>query len=170
MTHARSGEVEGTPPTEDSHKIVGAVLIEAIQKRSVELSMSLAETASILQVSYTYFSALASGRRPISQIKRPVFERIAEFLRVPFVQVLIWAEVVSVEDFVYKETLEQDLDVSYAKMLHDSHWGGIVPDRETWAGTPLRSKLAIVLMYEKIADKRLLEKVKVGKILDRVPG
>lgn len=152
---------------EEGKKIVGAVLIEAIQKRGIELRLNNSEAATQLGISYTYFSALLTGRRPISQLHRDVLKRIAAFLRVPLVQVLIWAEVISIEDFSYHETLEEELEVSYAKMVRDPHWGGIVPVREVWETTPVEARLAIILLYEKIAEKRLLEKVKVGRIVDK---
>lgn len=161
-------ELESAPsnPEGTDAPLKGGVLIEALRHRGVELGMSTAEIAEQLGLSYSYYSALITGRRPIPSIRSETFRAAAAFLRTSVVQVLIWAEAISLLDFHYADTLADSLDVSFAKMHRDPEWGAVVPPLPIWNETPVQSKLAIVLLYERLANKRLLERANAGPIVD----
>lgn len=167
-----SGQLEEKPMRRvtdrfgDQRRKPGALLIEAIRQRIVAKGISAAEAAEECGLGYKYFTALMAGDRSFASLKHDNFRLIARFLRTSVVQVMVWAEAIGLEDFHTEEDIFDLLEASFVKMRKDQKWGALLPPVRIWDEAATEIKIAMVLMYEKLAERTLLEKVKVGRVVD----
>lgn len=148
----------------------GRLLRDALRYQMCRNICSMSDAAIACGVGYKYFSALMAGDRPFSHLKHEKYRLIALFLKTSVVQVMVWADAISLEDFHAEEDRGLLLEASYIKMRHDQNWGVLLPRREVWDQADPSMKIALVRMYEALAGRALLDKVKAGPLEDDEGG
>jgi transcriptional regulator with XRE-family HTH domain len=143
--------------------IAGRELIRALIKRARELGMDKYELADAIGITYPYLIALSNGSRPIPGISHDKLRRMASFLGLTFVQVLMLAEIVKPEDFVVdqEERLDLSLERAIENMRMDEEWGRIAPSKSEWSNLSRSTRLGIAMMWERVSQQDLIEKAKM---------
>ena len=144
---------------EPDNKKAGDVLREYIRVRAAEQNLSMQEVANTVGMSYIYLTSLLSRTRSFHGLNIDLKRAIGKFLGVPLVQVLIMAEELSIEDFVYEMTRDDRLKLSLKKMRLDPAYASISVSDEAWDATPDEVKICVALLYERVCNDKILEKV-----------
>lgn len=140
--------------------IVGGALIRALLQKAEELNLDRYALAEAIQITYPYLNALANGGRPVTGISLEKLRRIADFLDMTFVQVLMLAEIIKPEDFTHENNhdLERTLDRAFENMRSDVEWGRVAPSQKEWEGLSLNTKIGIAMMWERVSEQDLIAK------------
>jgi transcriptional regulator with XRE-family HTH domain len=149
----------------DRNKIEGARLIKMIKKAIVERGLQDRVIADIVGVTTIYWNSLANGNRQIKSLGKEKFQKIAEFLGLPLIQVYLLAEHFTAEDFFNSKDLNEQLWLSVRKMQEDPQWAGYAPSAEEWEQTPINVRITLVSLYERESKRYLMAKAEV-----EVPG
>lgn len=107
----------------------GGALLQALLDKAARSSMDRYELASAVGISYPYLTALISGKRPVAGIETTKLRKIAEFLDLSFIQVLMLAEIVVSTDFAKPKgaSLDDALNHAIEQMRRDVDWGRVAP-------------------------------------------
>ena len=155
-------EAEASTSADSRPPVTGQRLIELVQQHLAKLRLPERAAAEAVGVTTIYWAALTNGHRKLSALPREKMQRLADFVGISVVQAYMLADLFSPADFVVQTDLAADLNASLQKMRADKNWRGVAPDDETWATTPLKSQLAIVLLFEKVSNRRLLLRAQLG--------
>ena len=134
----------------------GAPLLALLLQASNTRGLSMRELAEDhLGLTYSHFALLRKGQRSISNIGDETTAKIAKFLGLPKVIVMIAAGRLKVEDF-YRDPalLDQQLGPALEFIQRDPELGLSLPPSAFVADIDLRRFL--VLLYEKASGKTLL--------------
>jgi hypothetical protein len=134
----------------------GAPLLALLLQASTTRGLSIRELAEDhLGLTYSHFALLRKGQRSISNIGDETTAKIAKFLGLPKVIVMIAAGRLKVEDF-YRDPalLDQQLGPALEFIQRDPELGLSLPPSAFVADIDLRRFL--VLLYEKASGKTLL--------------
>jgi transcriptional regulator with XRE-family HTH domain len=144
-----------------SGRFAGWALVDAIKKEAESRGMPLDEVAQRFEIAYSYWQSLASGHRPIQSLHPSRLRAIAEFLGRSYIEVLSLAELVTPEDFVIPQSIEEQLDLAYVTMRADNYWSTLVPGEQEWNAASRAMKILAVALYERLFQVTLLERAKV---------
>jgi transcriptional regulator with XRE-family HTH domain len=144
--------------------IKGALLIAAIYKEIAARGITQTDAAQILGIAKSYLAALLNGTRSLDGLRRQKIEAIANFIRVPPIQVRILAEEIPVKDFFHETTLVGELDVMHERLLNDKAWCAYAPNPELWKNLPLDVKRLVGLLYERVSHEDFLSKASALEI------
>lgn len=150
-----------TPSGQNDGRFAGWALVDAIKKEAESRGMPLDEVAKRFEIAYSYWQSLASGHRPIQALHPSRLRAIAEFLGRSYIEVLSLAELVTPEDFVIPQTIEEQLDLAYITMKADNYWSTLVPSEREWNEAGRAIKILAVALYERLFGVTLLERAKV---------
>jgi len=153
--------------SENDRKILpGGALVLRLLEEGAARGLDKAGIADEIGITYPYFCALTNGSRPISGISHDKLRSIGHFLGIPFVQVLMLAEIVTPSDFAMdqKTELQRTLELAWTNMRAHPEWGRAAPTPSEWAELGTNTKIGIALMWEKISGQDLVEKAKLIKI------
>lgn len=152
--------------TTSKRKLPGAALIHLVLDRAAQLDMDKHELCSAIDITYPYLNALSNGHRPIPGMSHEKLRKIAKFLRLPFMQVLMLAEIVTPEDFIHdsEDELEAASLSALLAMRSEPEWGRVAPTDEEWKVLSLRTRMGFALMWEVINSKRYLNHAKQIKL------
>ena len=133
----------------------GYRLMHLLFNRAAGTGLSLADMAEKSGVSVSTLSHLRTGRRRVDRLEREGIEKIASWLELPVLSVMILAEQVRPEDFYgAHSTLKTNIHMGLRYISEDPDWGGIVPkDVDGWDQD---AQLYILWCYEQATGRRLL--------------
>jgi transcriptional regulator with XRE-family HTH domain len=143
--------------------MIGAALAKLIREEQEKRELNLAEMAELLGMSKPYLAALLSGERQIDKLSYTYLESIAIFLDLPKAQVYNLAEILSPEDYIYKESIEGTLDDLQRRMKGDASWMHLSPTDEEWAAMNMKTKLLISYMYETVTHAKTIKAINFYK-------
>lgn len=148
---------------QEKKPIIGGALIRALLQRAGELNLDKYALAEAIEITYPYLNALSNGGRPVTGISHDKLRRIADFLNMTFVQVLMLAEIVKPEDFARDQgmDLERTLGRAIENMRSDAEWGRVAPTPEEWEGLSLNSRIGIAMMWEQVSQQDLIAKAEM---------
>jgi hypothetical protein len=133
----------------------GAVLIALIFQAAKNKNLRPAETCDALGISYSYFTALRNGGKPISKISDEMVDKIAVFLQLPKIVVMLAAGQLKLEDFFYVgEDIDSLLPVALNFIQNDPGFGPFMPLAVFSSHRDLQ--LFLVMLYEKATGKTVL--------------
>lgn len=141
--------------------VEGRRLINLIKKTIIDRGLHERSIADITGVTQIYWNSMANGNRQIKSLGKDKLEKIADFLGLPLIQVLILADYLVISDFFNGKTLEDQLVLTLRKMQEDPQWAGYAPDLEIWEATDLGVRTAFAVMYEQVSGNVLMEKAKL---------
>ncbi|MEW6772348.1 MAG: helix-turn-helix transcriptional regulator [Bacillota bacterium] len=142
---------------------IGSALIRAMFERAAVLGLNKYDLSREAGITYQYLAALSNGSRPVTGISHDKLRRIAGFLNMTFVQVLMLAEIVIPGDFARDQgiDLERTLDRAIENMRSDADWGRVAPTPEEWEGLSLNSRIGIAMMWEQVSQQDLIAKAEM---------
>ena len=132
----------------------GSVLLKLIYEEGFKRGLQISDIAAEIGVSYGYMAQLRNGLRSIPNISDEILQKIANFLQVPRLTLLLAAEKIKLADFYEPTTLAHQIEVALKAMELDSQWVGFIPASIMEADTKL--KLLIIRLYEKASGKLLI--------------
>ncbi len=145
-------------------QVRGAALARALDTRAQSLGLSQKAAAHRVGFSEPYYALLMGGNRWFGAVEDQALKRIAEFLDVPMISVLLMSERISPEDFFRKTTLESQIDFVFSTMFTDKRWTSAMPRHADWKNTPLSVRLLAALLYQECSGKDLMEKAKLLRV------
>ena len=145
-------------------QVRGAALARALDARAQSLGLSQKAAAHRVGFSEPYYALLMGGNRWFGAVEDAALKRIAEFLDVPMISVLLMSERVSPEDFFRRTTLESQIDFVFSTMSTDKRWTSAMPRIADWKNTPLSVRLLAALLYQECSGKDLMEKAKLLRV------
>lgn len=145
-------------------------LLAQLVREAHRRSDTLAALAKALGVSYGRVAQWRRGESLIRNSRRPVFEKAARYLGLPTLYVLIYADVVRAEDFLWpgKQSLEDHLAAEMARLRQDKKIGPLVPADLGRASQSIRLFVAFLFHQLKrrsgteTADSDWLEQVRIA--------
>lgn len=161
MRRGRKPSEHITPLKDDEREeIEGSRLLSWLIEEANKRRLGMSGLADELDMSRPFLYALRQGRRSVPGLSRERKRRIAEFLGVPMMAVLIAADVVRPSDFEQiagsdsKNTMQRELDSALAYMRNDSNWNQWLPARIDELSDDV--KRFLVYAYERATGKVLL--------------
>jgi transcriptional regulator with XRE-family HTH domain len=145
-------------------QVRGAALARALDARAQSLGLSQKAAAHRVGFSEPYYALLMGGNRWFGAVEDAALKRIAEFLDVPMISVLLMSERVSPDDFFRRTTLESQIDFVFSTMSTDKRWTSAMPRNADWKNTPLSVRLLAALLYQECSGKDLMEKAKLLRV------
>lgn len=154
-----SGHVSQEPA-----RLTVSPIVKALEKYMLDNGISLKELSDEqhLDMPYSTLSSAMRGARSFPS-DREIRSRMARMMGVPGLQVAIWCELLNLEDFIVKETFEQDAAKALAAMREDPSVAHFIPSDEEWERTPQAGKIALVLMYQTLVGRRFLQAAQVSQ-------
>jgi len=137
--------------------IPGSALIAKLWEKMLKDNISPHDLATQhLDISYSYLMLLGRGEAPVNQLAIPKYLRMAAYLGIPLMQVMLLAEAVAPEDFFYNAGLEDRIALVYEKMKKDPVYMGFAPNEHEWDSLSLKMKLSFCVMYENSSQTKFL--------------
>lgn len=148
---------DSIPPLspEERAKVPGARLLEMLFDEANRNNMGMEQLADAIGTSRPNLYSLRQKRRSVPNMNREYKEACARFLGIPYVSVLIAAEVIKPEDFLVPlDDDDRAIDAALDFIRRDPVHGDKVPVEIADADKAL--KLFVIECYEKAEGKRLL--------------
>ena len=153
-----SGEVDETFAVRP-----GGLLTAALVQCAAERGQSFPEMCRELGYSYPYLNLLMSGVRDITQISDDFARACAAYLRVPRMTVLMMAGRITQADLMEPGMFKpQTIEPAFQVLIKDAAWGPLVT--EELREVSLRSRYALVKLYEKAEGKKLLPEMDIAAL------
>jgi hypothetical protein len=123
-------------------------LFELLEERARREGLLVSRLApDRLGVGYPYYSELKGGKKPLVGAYS-FLRRCADYLEMPFVDVLLLGGALALDDFGSGATLAEQADLVFFKLARDSRLRAIAPSLAEWANLPLSVKLTVSVLYE----------------------
>ncbi len=148
----------------------GLALSEEVRKKAEEQGISSVDFAGMIGLSPSYTNSLMGGSRPWDGTDRATKLKIAKFLGVPLINVLMLAGIVEPSDFMCDDSIDALLDSAYIAIKSDKTWGGLCPSKEEWASLPSATRILIAILYERATEKEILKKARMIEIVKPQPA
>lgn len=157
------GAAEGSEELSAEQRQAGQRLINLIRMEVINRSLPERYPADLMGITPVYWNSLANGHRPISRVPKEKLRRLAEFLKVPLIQVYILSGHFQAEDFVILQQHEAELDMMVENMRRHPKWIALAPTVEEWASYPMRMKLLVASLFEQVVHKSFLDHAKMER-------
>jgi transcriptional regulator with XRE-family HTH domain len=123
-------------------------LIKYIRTTLIRRDMSEQQFVKEVQISMPYWISLKNGHRSVQGIKKDRIERIAKFLELPVIQVLMLSGFLTKECYSYNYSMEKHVELAIDKLKIDPIWlSNTAPIN--WPQIDLDTKLLIALLYNR---------------------
>jgi len=133
----------------------GYKLVKLIQEQAVEQNMTMDQVADETGISSSTLSHLRRGRRLASALDRDIVDRLAKWMGLPVIAVMILGEQITMNDFYSpKEDMEESIERAMRFILSDPEWGAMIPRAAVEGDREI--KLYTIWCYEQATQTRLL--------------
>lgn len=136
-------------------------IVGALRRFAAQNQIDLLTLAARLSMPYSTLTAALRGTRPFPS-DAETRKRIASVLGVPGLQVAIWCGLLSLDDLIVKQDFESNSLAALRSMRDDPAVAHFAPSDAIWEQMPRHSKIALILMYQTLTQKRFLEASKTG--------
>lgn len=144
----------------------GLALSEEIRKKMSATGTGPVEISAIFGLSPSYTNSLLNASRPWDGTDRETKKRIAKFLGVPLISVLMLGGILEPADFVYDDSIDDSLDNAYGALTSHPTWGSFCKTKAEWDALPLDARILIALLYEKTMEVEIIKKARMIKIVE----
>lgn len=128
-------------------------LFALLETRGRERGQTLKDVARALDMTYSYFLALKAGHHSLFGSYR-FLHSAARYLERPLAEVLMLGGAISLEDFSYKGSLTEQVDLVYLRMNEDVRVRAILPTLKEWSRLPASAKLTITALYQALFNRQ----------------
>jgi transcriptional regulator with XRE-family HTH domain len=132
-------------------------LVARLTSRMVADGFNQSQLADELKISSSYVTSIFNGFRWVPKSARSVIKSLSFYLKVPVLQIFIWAGFFSALDLVSQDDLSNRLDKIYNEMINDARVMHIAPPKTDWVQLSLKTRLSFVMMYEIVSRNALLD-------------
>ncbi|MBN8745501.1 MAG: hypothetical protein J0I24_14545 [Thiomonas arsenitoxydans] len=135
-------------------------IVSVLRRFAAEKRIDLQTLSARLDIPYSTLTSALRGTRPFPS-DLETRKRIASVLGVTGLQVAIWCELLGLDDFIVTQNFESNALAALQAMRADPVVAHIAPSDDAWEQMPQHAKIALILMYQALTNKRLLEVSKV---------
>lgn len=147
--------------THEDDKVVRVQpIVKAIDEFMARNAITVKELSVRLDIPYSTLTSALRGARPFPS-DAETRKRLASVLGVPGLQIAIWCELLSLDDFIVTQNFETNAKAALQAMRADPAVSYFTPSDDVWEKTPAHAKVALILMYQTLTQKRLLDLSKV---------
>lgn len=134
----------------------GYKLIWKIHEKCINENIPSKELAEIIGVSQTTISYIFTGRKDVRELDKQIYTKLAFWLEMPVLSVMMLAELIVPEDFYTseKQNLTRAIDRAITLILADPEWGAFAP--KEILGSNNEIKMYIIWCYEQATNTRLI--------------
>lgn len=133
----------------------GYKLVKLIVEQAVEQNLTMTEVANLTGISSSTLSHLRRGRRFTTALERDIIDRLADWMELPVVAVMILGEQIRMEDFYSpKEDMEEAIERAMRFIISDPDWGAMIPKAAIEGDREM--KIYTIWCYEQATQARLL--------------
>jgi len=161
---------DGAKPGARPEVIRGGALIDQINDHADRHGLTQRAIARVLGISESHYSQLLNRERDFASLPEEKLRAIAELLDVPYMSVLMLAEIVRPEDFFRSSTIEDHVTFAYRTMRRDSRFVVAMPNAGDWKAAPLSVRLLCAILYQDVSGQDLLEKARLIRVEKRAEG
>lgn len=145
----------------------GSALMAKLWEKMLKDGISPATLADThLGIAYSYLMMLGRGDAPVSQLKVMQYEKMANYLGIPLMQVLLLAEAVKTEDFYYKADLPDRVEAVYTNMKQDPVYMGFAPNQQEWDSLSSSMRLSMCVFYENCCQTKILNVAELIQVVE----
>lgn len=137
-----------------SPSTVGYKLIWLIRQKCKRESITQYDLAEIIGVSASHISNIFTARKDMRTFDRDTFKKIAAWLELPVLSVMMLAELVTPEDFYLEDAKSASIQRAINLILNDPEWGAFAPKEILTAD--LSIQLYIIWCYEQATKTKLI--------------
>lgn len=136
--------------------VPGYKLIWMINQAATAQQLTQQELSEIFGMAASTVSYLLTARKDIRKLDKSVFIKIAKWLELPVLSVLMLAEQITPEDFYSDKTsMDEAINRATKLILSDPDWGAYAP-RELLTSDSKDLKIFLIWCYEKATSTKLL--------------
>lgn len=136
--------------------IPGYKLIWMINQAAAAEGLNQQDLSKILGMATSSVSYILTARKDIRKLDKSVFNKIAKWLDLPVLSVLMLAEQITPEDFYSDKTsMDEAINRATKLILSDPDWGAYAP-RELLNSDSKDLKIFLIWCYEKATNTKLL--------------
>jgi transcriptional regulator with XRE-family HTH domain len=133
----------------------GAALMALLFEEAGRRGMNQGELADELGVHYSYLSGLRSGTNSVPKIGADLIGKIAAFMGLPRIAVMLAAGQLTLEDFYYAPDAISDYLVQALRTIQtDKVFGPITPPEIFEVSRPIQ--LLLITLYEEVRKQTLI--------------
>lgn len=144
-------------PPKAQRNMRGATLMAKLWAKMVDDKITPNQLAEEhLEMSYSYLMMLGRGEASVNELKVNQYRKMAAFLGIPTMQVLLLAEAVDTAEFFYQGDLAERINLVYEKMKKDPVYMGFAPSEQEWNSISLNLKLSMCVFYENCSQSKIL--------------
>lgn len=158
---------DGARSTARPEVLRGGALIDQINDHADRNGLTQRAIAGTLGISESHYSQLLNRERDFASLPEEKLRLIAELLDVPYVSVLMLAEIVRPEDFFRSSTIEDHVAFAFRTMRRDSRFVVAMPKVSDWNAAPLSVRLLCAILYQDVSGQDLLEKARLIRVEKR---
>lgn len=147
-------------------RTLGLALSEELRKKIDATGMGATEFATMIGMSPSYTSSLLNGSRPWDGTDRKTKEKVAKFLGIPLISVLMLAGIIEPKDFVFDDSIDTSLDNAYGGLKTHPVWGAFCR-KEEWNSLPMNTKILVALLYEAATGNEIIKKSRMIQVVEK---
>ena len=161
---ATDANPEHAQSDQGAETLIVSPIVKALEKYMLDHALTMKELSDPhhLDMAYSTLSSAMRGARAFPS-DRDTRNRVARLLGMPGLQVAIWCELLSHEDFIVKDDFQRDAAMALEAMRADPAVAHFVPSDEDWKQMPRSGQIALVLMYQTLVGRRFLRAAKVAE-------
>lgn len=138
--------------------VKGKALFSAFAGACIKAGMTQEEGSKQIGISASYIRALDQGTRDIEAIPFRVLVNFANFIGVNVSQVLLLAELMSADDFIVEDSVNDRFAEFLRHVKADPEFGALLKESDqSLKSLDNNNKIFMMLMYERAFRVRLLQ-------------
>nr|WP_295085502.1 helix-turn-helix transcriptional regulator [uncultured Roseateles sp.] len=156
--HEMGMDAAGDAPETPKRQVPGHRLLKLIRRNLEEQGLPEKAMADLIGVTPVYWNSLSNGNRSLSSLGREKGKRLADWLGISYLQVLLLSDSILMDDLFATTTLDEDLFAVRCAMQADPSVAAFAPTDAVWEAADRSVKVTIAIMYERLSEKRLIRR------------
>lgn len=156
--HETGTAAAGDAPEPAKRQVPGHRLLKLIRRNLEEQGLPEKAMADLIGVTPVYWNSLSNGNRSLSSLGREKGKRLADWLGISYLQLLLLSDSIHVDDLFATTTLDEDLFAVRTAMQADPSVAAFSPTDPVWEAADRSVKVTIAILYERLSDKRLIRR------------
>jgi hypothetical protein len=146
----------GVPQTDDDRIKVGKPLVDLLEQCRSARGLGKGDFAKSLNLHMVQYTQLVSFTRAFSTLSGEQLRKIAETVNRSLVEIYSYAGMLSIADFLRPSNELDRVDTYFDTIAGSDYIGGLL-SREQWDASPLQMKLVVIVMWQRLECRRLLQ-------------
>ena len=132
-----------------------------LKKKIAESGLSNSEFYARNNLSIAEGSGIVSNNRAFAHSDKDLVKRICKALGQTPLTFYMWVGLLEVSDLINEENLDEALNRGYEAIVNDKRYSFLAPSKDEWKKTPQGAKSSLIIMYQSLAQKKVLNMAKL---------